>query len=102
MHADGPGPGRKERGRGGAVFSLFDGKHGRNAVVQCIQVIIKWLNKNRVNGANYSNEAAKSVSDCVFGRANGTERRGEAERLKSQSNIEIWVSIAITTADYHF
>ena len=91
----------RKRGRGGAVFSLFNGKHGRNAVVQCTQVIIKWLDKNGVNGANYSNKAAKSVSDCVVGRANGTKHRGEAERPKSQSNIESWVSIAIITMDYH-
>ena len=31
----------RKRGRGGAVFSLFDGEHGRNAVVQCTQVIIE-------------------------------------------------------------
>ena len=65
----------RKKGRRGAVFSLFDGEHGRNAVVQCTQVIIEWLDKNGANGANYSNEAAKSVSDCVVGRASGTERR---------------------------
>ena len=53
-------------------------------------MIIEWLDKSDVNGASYSNEAAKSVSDCVVGRANGTERRGEAERPKSQSSIENW------------
>ena len=75
----------RKRGRGAAVFSLFDGEHGRNAVVQCTQVIIEWLDKSGANGANYSNEAAKSVSDCVTGRANGTERRRDAERPKLQS-----------------
>ena len=32
-------------------------------------MIIEWLDKSGANGANYSNEAAKSVSDCVIGRA---------------------------------
>ena len=58
------------------------------------------MDKNGANGANYSNKAADFVSDCVVGRANGTEHRKEAERLKSQSNIESWVSIAITAMDY--
>ena len=73
------------RKRGGAVFSLFDGEHGRNAVVQCTQVIIEWLDKNGANGANYSNKAAKSVSGCAVGRGNGTEHK-EAEKAKSLSH----------------
>ena len=42
----------RKRGRGAAVFSLFDGEHGRNAVVQCTQVIIEWLDKSGANGTN--------------------------------------------------
>lgn len=64
-------------------------------------MIIEWLDKIGANSANYSNEAVKSVSGCAVGRANGTGHRGEAERLKTQSNIENWVSIAVTTTDYH-
>lgn len=52
-----------------------------------------------MNGANYSNEAVKSVSGCVVEQMELV--RGEAERLKTQPNIENWVSIAVTTMDYH-
>ena len=71
------------RKREGVVFSLFNGEHDRNAVVQCTQVIIEWLDKSDANGANYSNEAAKSVSGLVVDRANETEHRGEGERPNS-------------------
>ena len=71
------------RKRGSAIFSLSNGKHGRNAVVQCTQVIIEWLDKSGANGASYSNKAAKSVSGFAVGRANGTEHREEGERPNS-------------------
>lgn len=73
------------RKRGGAVFSLFDGEHGRNAVVQCTQVIIKWLDKSGANGANYSNEAVKSVSGCVVEQMELVTE----ERLKDRRHSQI-------------
>lgn len=59
------------------------------------------LDKSGANAANYVNKAEKSVPDYAVCRANGTEDRGDAGRLKTESNIENLVSITIIATDFH-
>ena len=87
MHADGPGPGpgRKEKGKRGCGIFAIRWRAWQECSSPMHPSDHRMVGQEWRKWYQYSSETAKSVSDCVTGRANGTERRRDAERPKSQS-----------------
>ena len=87
MHADGPGPGpgRKEKGKRGCGIFAIRWRAWQECSSPMHPSDHRMVGQEWRKWYQYSSETAKSVSDCVTGRANGTERRRDAERPKLQS-----------------